>query len=155
MSDRNEDVSRNVLLLTALHRTRVHDAPIRRGSRFISKKFWSPTICFCRIPIRTYSDRFTLVRYETLVADTLGVVSALFDRTEVPLTDQTRSFLVESQSRKVDSVWSIFRGKRWWTVGEQRWRWRLPTRSRKGWSALPWNPFSRLSAALWPFLLAK
>ncbi len=42
MSDRNEDVSKNVLLLTALHRTRKHDAPIRRRSHFYFKKFSIP-----------------------------------------------------------------------------------------------------------------
>jgi hypothetical protein len=39
MSGRNENVPTSVLLLTALHRTRVHDAPFRSRSSVYFKKF--------------------------------------------------------------------------------------------------------------------
>jgi hypothetical protein len=42
MSDRNELVPKNVLRLTALRRIRMHDAPIRRRSRFYFKKIFQP-----------------------------------------------------------------------------------------------------------------
>jgi hypothetical protein len=40
MSVRNEGVPKNIFMLTALHRARTHDAPIRRRSRFYFKIYF-------------------------------------------------------------------------------------------------------------------
>ena len=59
-----------------------------------------------------YPDRCTIVRYEDLIADTHGEVQRLFAFLGWEVTEQTTDFIEQSTSKVVESIWSVFKGKK-------------------------------------------
>ncbi len=60
---------------------------------------------------KKYPDRFRTVRYEDLEEDAESTVKELFDFAGMPFTEQTRSFLLDSQRITVDSIYGVYRQK--------------------------------------------
>ena len=58
---------------------------------------------------RLHPQRFYLLRYEDLVADTEAQVERLFDFCGIPLGAQTAAFLQRSTSSTVDDAYGVFR----------------------------------------------
>ncbi|MBK7211675.1 MAG: sulfotransferase [Xanthomonadales bacterium] len=65
---------------------------------------------------QTYSDRFTLIRYEDLVKDTLDSVKRLMDFCGLAMTKQTRKFITASTSVNDGDPYGVFRSGRSETV---------------------------------------
>ena len=61
---------------------------------------------------RQYPDRFYLLQYEDLAARTSEKVEELFRFTGLEMTSQTKNFLTDSKTKKVDDDYSVFRGNK-------------------------------------------
>ena len=58
---------------------------------------------------KDFPDRAYLVRYEDLATSPLLETEKLFSFCKIPLTDQTRNFILESQSKNNPDTYSVFR----------------------------------------------
>jgi hypothetical protein len=73
-----------------------------------------------------YPGRFTLVRYEDLVLSPKPVISSLFNRCGLQVSEQTSDFLTQSQSREFEHPDSVFRSPN----VKDRWQNELPVQIR-------------------------
>lgn len=71
---------------------------------------------------RDYPQRFRLLWYADLLNQTEAIVEQLFAMLELPLTEQTMSFIRESKSQTVDDPYAVYREKR----TDDQWKKELP-----------------------------
>lgn len=60
---------------------------------------------------REYPEQFIIVRYEDLADDALRETRRLFSLTNIPYTEQTERFIIDSQSKTNSDVYSVYRKK--------------------------------------------
>lgn len=84
-------------------------------------KWIEATLLFMRLQ-NEYPDRFFLLNYKNLQADTLNYVSQLFDFSEIELSKQTIDFINKSKSKNVSNAYGVFRKNH----NENKWKAELP-----------------------------
>ena len=61
---------------------------------------------------KKYPGSYMIVRYEELAEEAISVTKELFSFLDVPYTDQTETFLKESQSKTIDNAYAVYRNKK-------------------------------------------
>lgn len=60
---------------------------------------------------QVYNDRVILIHYDDFINGTEEKVKVIFDKLEIPYTDQSKKFLVKSGKGKDENYYSVFKGK--------------------------------------------
>ncbi len=72
---------------------------------------WKEYIKLCAEMQKKYPENFIIIRYEDLYENALESAKDLFAFLKMPFTEQTQEFIKKSQSKTVDSVYSVYRAK--------------------------------------------
>lgn len=69
-----------------------------------------------------YKDRVQIIHYDRFIKNTEEEVKILFNKFQVPFTEQTMNFLNKSGSGRDDNYYSVFKGK----TDRQKWKMEFP-----------------------------
>ena len=84
----------------------------RRENYFGYEKWKEITELFHFLHKKHTDSRVTLITYNELLNDPLSLTKTLFDKLEIPLEEQTESFIKKSTSTPHNEPYSVFRNKK-------------------------------------------
>ena len=79
------------------------------------EEFWGfddwKKVMLQHIELEKKYPNFKIFQYENIVSNIEEEIKALFDYIEVPYTEQTKQFLLESQSKNIDDPYAVYKDK--------------------------------------------
>ena len=85
---------------------------LNKREEFFGYEKWKETLLLFYQLKKRYPDKFYLIHYCDLLADTLQEVQNLFDFSGLDMTQQTKEFLIQSKSYHDQETYSVYKTKK-------------------------------------------